>query len=114
MKPLLKSNGTVQWLDSVGVSFALGMKEDSEYCERTVQLNAGDTLLLLTDGFTEAMNASREQFGAERIERIVERLDSSLSSQQMLERIKADVELHVGNATQHDDMTMVVVRVLSH
>lgn len=113
MKPLLKSNGTVQWLDSVGVTFALGMKEDSEYGERTIQLNQGDTLLLLTDGFTEAMNAEREQFGTERIERSVRDLDSSFSSQHMLERIKADVASHVGNAIQHDDMTMVVIRVLA-
>jgi serine phosphatase RsbU (regulator of sigma subunit) len=113
IKPLLKSNGTVQWLDSVGVTFALGMKEDSEYGERTIQLNQGDTLLLLTDGFTEAMNGAREQFGADRIERIVLGSDLSLSSQQILERIKADVEVHVGSATQHDDMTMVVIRVLA-
>ncbi len=110
--PSDKSNGSVQWLDSVGVSFPLGMKEDSEYGERTLQLNAGDTLLLLTDGFTEAMNPTREQFGTERIERIVQQFDPACSSQQILERIKSDVEFHVGAATQHDDMTMVVVRVL--
>jgi serine phosphatase RsbU (regulator of sigma subunit) len=113
MKPLLKSNGAIQWLDSIGASFPLGMKEDSEYCERTVQLHTGDTLLLLTDGFTEAMNAEREQFGTERIEHSVRELDSSLSSQRMLERIKADVASHVGSAIQHDDMTMVVIRVLA-
>lgn len=112
MKPLRKSNGSVQWLDSAGVSFPLGMKENSEYSERTVPLSAGDTLLFLTDGFTEAMNASREQFGTERIERAVQQLDSTLSSQQILNRIKSDVALHVGGATQHDDMTMVVVKVL--
>jgi serine phosphatase RsbU (regulator of sigma subunit) len=78
-----------------------------------VQLHTGDTLLLLTDGFTEAMNAEREQFGTERIEHSVRDLDSSFSSQHMLERIKADVASHVGNAIQHDDMTMVVIRVLA-
>jgi serine phosphatase RsbU (regulator of sigma subunit) len=112
MKPLLKANGSVQWLDSVGVNFPLGMKEDSEYGERTVQLNAGHTLLFITDGFTEAMNAARDQFGTERFERILNGVDSQLTSQQILERINADVALHVGNATQHDDMTMVVVKVL--
>ncbi len=44
-RPILRSNGTVQSLDSVGVHFPLGMKEDSLYEERTVQLQPGDTSL---------------------------------------------------------------------
>jgi sigma-B regulation protein RsbU (phosphoserine phosphatase) len=119
MKPLLsvrspsdKSNGQTQWLDSACAPFPLGMKDDSLYSERAVQLNPGDTLLLLTDGFSEAMNGVQEQFGAERIERAVQKLDATLSAEQILERIKSDVELHVGAATQHDDMTMVVVKIL--
>ncbi len=112
MKPLLISHDSAQWLDSVGISFPLGMKEDSEYGERTVSLQAGDTILFLTDGFTEAMNASREQFGSERIESIVRQIARSASAQDLLRRIKSEVELHVGNAIQHDDMTLVVVKVL--
>jgi serine phosphatase RsbU (regulator of sigma subunit) len=114
VKPLLKSNGSVQWLDASGVSFPLGMKDDSAYNERSVQLNSGDVLILFTDGFTEAMNAIREQFGDERLAQFAQQLDTNLSSQQILRRIRSEVERHVGGAAQHDDMTMVVVRVLSH
>ncbi|MEK7251239.1 MAG: PP2C family protein-serine/threonine phosphatase, partial [Bacteroidota bacterium] len=113
MKPLLKSNGSVQWLNSVGVNFPLGMKEDSVYGEQTVQLTSGDVLLLLTDGFTEAMNSSKEQFGTERMESFLHRLDADqTSSQKILERVTFEIERHVNGTAQHDDMTMVVVRVL--
>lgn len=112
-KPLLKSNGRVEWLNSVGVNFPLGMKEDSAYNERSVQLAAGDVLLFLTDGFTEAMNGSQEQYGMERMQSLLQRMETErLSSVQILERIKSDIQLHVGDVPQHDDMTMVVVKVL--
>lgn len=113
MKPLLKSNGTTQWLDSVGVSFPLGMKEDSEYCERTVPLHSGDMLFLFTDGFTDAMNRSRELFGDERLQSLAQQTDTSqLTSQQILDRIATEIDRHVNGAEQHDDMTIVVARVL--
>jgi serine phosphatase RsbU (regulator of sigma subunit) len=113
-RPILKSNGTVQSLDSIGVHFPLGMKEDSVYEERTIQLQPGDTLLLLTDGFTDAMNGREEMFGTDRLERVLKdpRLDG-LSAQQMMDFIAGEVRAHVGNAPQHDDMTMVVVKVIA-
>jgi len=113
-RPVLRSGGTVQTLDSVGVHFPLGMKEDSLYEERTVQLQPGDALFLLTDGFTDAMNSQDEMFGTERIERMLTdpRLDG-LSAQQMMDFIADEVRTHVGSAPQHDDMTMVVVKVIA-
>lgn len=111
-RPILRSGGNVRSLDSVGLHFPLGMKDDSVYEERTVQLQPGDTLFLLTDGFTDAMNNQQEMFGTERIERMLNdpKLDG-LSAQGMMELITNEVQLHVGTAAQHDDMTMVVVKV---
>ncbi len=112
MKPLLLSHGSLEWLDPNGVHFPLGMKEDSLYAERSVQLRPGDLLLLLTDGFTEAMNEHKEQFSQERLENLLRHLDSGqLSAQQVLDRITSEIQSYVGNAAQHDDMTMVVVKV---
>ncbi len=110
-KPLLKSGDTVRWLDSAGVHFPLGMREDSVYQESTFQLREGDVLILVTDGFTEAMNAAKEMYGAERLEQTAKRLGSELTAQQIVEAITANVKLHVVDTPQHDDMTMVVVKV---
>lgn len=113
MKPLLLSGNALEWLDPNGVHFPLGMKEDSEYAERFLPLHSGDLLLLLTDGFPEAMNDRREQFGQERLENILRHIDTrQLSAQQVLDRITNEIQSHVGTAAQHDDMTMVVVKVL--
>jgi serine phosphatase RsbU (regulator of sigma subunit) len=113
MKPLVKMSGETRWLNSTGVSFPLGMQVDSRYEEQQVHLSPGDVLFLLTDGFTEAMNEQQELFGNDRLEQVVRELHTDqLSAQQMLERITHEVRLHVASAPQHDDMTMVVVKVL--
>jgi len=111
-RPLLMSQSEVRWLESPGMHFPLAMKEDTIYQEHSLQLHSGDLLVLLTDGFTEAMNGLKEQYGGERIEESVRKLSTrSASAQETIDHIMADVRLHVGDAPQHDDMTMVVVKV---
>lgn len=112
-KPLLKTAGGLSWLDPPGVRFPLGMKEDSAYDQCTVSLKTGDILFMLTDGFTEAMNIQQEIFGNERIEDLVRDGNiNSLSSRAIIERLIAAVRGYAGDAPQHDDMTIVVVKAL--
>jgi serine phosphatase RsbU (regulator of sigma subunit) len=112
-KPLLNSAHNVRWLNSNGVHFPLGMRKDSTYGQQSMQLQSGDVLFLMTDGFTEAMNENQEIYGSERMEQVVRDLHrDSLSAGAMLEQITHEVRSHIGNAPQHDDMTMVVVKVL--
>jgi sigma-B regulation protein RsbU (phosphoserine phosphatase) len=111
MKPLLRTGAEVLWLDSIGVTFPLGMTESTRYEERTVGLQSGDILILLTDGLTEAMNASLELYGNERLAEFVRQLAVvNLSAQQIAEAINNDIRTFVGTAPQHDDMTMVVAK----
>jgi sigma-B regulation protein RsbU (phosphoserine phosphatase) len=112
MKPLLRTADEVTWLDSIGVTFPLGMTEFTNYHERTAALHNGDVLILLTDGLTEAMNASMESYGNERLTEFVRQLAvGNLSAQQIADAINHDIQTFVGAAPQHDDMTMVVVKV---
>jgi len=112
MKPLLRSGETVRWLESNGVPFPLGMTEDAAYEQQCVQLQTGDLLLFLTDGITEAMNTQQELFGAERLEKFMRSVDcKDCSSQEILELIDQEIKMFAGGAPQHDDMTMVVVKV---
>jgi len=111
-KPLLRSGDSVTWLDSIGVHFPLGMKEDSGFEERTVQLARGDILVLLTDGFTDAMSADREIYGLERLQHFFQQPGlEQRTAEDLLRAIRAEVQVYVGQAPQHDDMTMVVVKV---
>ena len=110
MRPLVYSRGEVRWLESAGVHFPLGMKNDITYEERVVELQAGDAVVLLTDGFTEAMNALQEMFGAERIEHLI-REHGDRTASALLAGVADAVKRYVGDAPQHDDMTMVVTRI---
>ncbi len=110
-RPMLRTNGSLQTLDSVGVHFPLGMQEDTAYDQREVQLQPGDMLVMLTDGFTDAMNAQEEQYGLERIEKLL--MDPALAgvpARQVIDAIRKDVHLFTGDTPQHDDMTIVVVK----
>lgn len=112
-KPLIRTPAGVRWLDAPGVHFPLGAQPDTVYQESTLQLSRGDTVCLLTDGFTEAMNAADEAFGSERIEDLMKRPDMEhLTAAEVLGFFSDAVRVHSGEAPQHDDMTMVVVKAV--
>jgi serine phosphatase RsbU (regulator of sigma subunit) len=112
-KPLLRRGTTVQWLDGTGPHFALGMQAGTVYENCHLELRQGDILFLLTDGFTEAMNEARESFGPERVEQAAAEDDiAALSAAEILTRITSRAQAFAGTAAQHDDMTLVVIKVL--
>jgi serine phosphatase RsbU (regulator of sigma subunit) len=110
-RPLLRSGDSLQWLDAPGVHFPLGLQEESLYQERTLELKRGDLVLLVTDGVTEAMNARRDLYGSERLEALLRDLSAEISASAAIEAVRASVDAHAGTAPQHDDMTLVAIRV---
>ena len=78
--------------------------------ERTQPIGTGDLAVLFTDGITEAMNEEADMFGEERLSRLLQE-HAGLRPTALLDRVLQDVEAFVGSADQHDDMTMVLVRV---
>ena len=112
VEPLLKSGGEVQPLKSAGTKLPLGILPDGEYEERTVQLRAGDVLLLLTDGIPESQNLSRTFYGTDTLRRLLEGMDTDgLSAEKILETLIIDVRRFTAGAPQHDDITAVAVKV---
>jgi serine phosphatase RsbU (regulator of sigma subunit) len=87
----------------------LGLYNDPPLCDQTVTLASGDTLLLFTDGVTEAMDARAEMFGDKRLQEAVSAHHHS-SAQDMCERVFEQVTSHRGAAAQHDDITLVCVQ----
>jgi sigma-B regulation protein RsbU (phosphoserine phosphatase) len=79
--------------------------------EQSVALNSGDVLVLYTDGFTEAMNNKKQQFGEENLKIIVE-TNSQKSSAELMDIIFKEVLNFIGKEKQYDDMTIIVVKVL--
>jgi sigma-B regulation protein RsbU (phosphoserine phosphatase) len=78
--------------------------------EERLDLASGDVIVLYTDGITEAMNFQNDLFGESRLSRIVEE-HGHLESGELRERIMREVEAFVGGADQHDDMTMILLKV---
>jgi sigma-B regulation protein RsbU (phosphoserine phosphatase) len=78
--------------------------------EEQITLTTGDVIVLYTDGITEAMNGAQDLFGESRLSRIVEE-HGHLASEELRERILREIEAFVGSADQHDDMTMILIKV---
>jgi len=78
--------------------------------EKQISLETGDVIVFYTDGITEAMNPASDLFGEARLSRIVEE-HGHLESGELRERILREIEAFVGSADQHDDMTMILVKV---
>jgi phosphoserine phosphatase RsbU/P len=91
-------------IDGAAEKFAELLEEDR------VHLGTGDVIVLYTDGITEAMNATSDLFGDSRLSQIVEE-HGHLNSAELRERILREIEAFVGGADQHDDMTMVLLKV---
>lgn len=111
--PLLLREGTDRPrplpLDHGGV--ALGIMPDAEYLSARVQLEPGDLLVAFTDGMTEAMDAAGEEWGEDRLVDALEAVRPSAVGL-IAERVLAAATDFTGGGPQHDDMTMVAVRVM--
>jgi len=78
--------------------------------EVTVPLSTGDLLVFFTDGISEAMNEQADCFGEHRLARLLEE-HGHLASEELRERILREIQAFVGGAAQHDDMTMILVKI---
>jgi phosphoserine phosphatase RsbU/P len=85
-------------------SLPLGVDHDVEYAPYTMPIDPGDSLILYTDGITEAMNTRDELYGLQRLEKS---LASNVDGVNLLgRRILEDVKRFVGVRTQSDDMCL--------
>jgi sigma-B regulation protein RsbU (phosphoserine phosphatase) len=89
----------------------VGLIESFAYQQGCVSLTPGDLLVAYTDGISEAMNSADEEWGEDRMMQTVKTCDG-LPAQQVLDRIFQDADTFVAGAKQHDDMTLVILRVV--
>lgn len=78
--------------------------------EETLALYPGDLYLLFTDGITEAMNAADDCFGEQRLCQLIE-AHGDLPTDELRERVLREVQAFVGAAPQHDDITLIVLKI---
>jgi sigma-B regulation protein RsbU (phosphoserine phosphatase) len=90
---------------------ALGIDEDAQYEQQTVNLDSGDFIFLYTDGITEAFDASNHQFGSDRLKSIVYDYRYS-SANQLMSSLGQMVESFTASNAPTDDVTIMVTRKL--
>jgi phosphoserine phosphatase RsbU/P len=87
----------------------VGLFEAATFEEETVSLSPGDWLIVFSDGVSEAMSASGDEYGESRIVSVVEK-HKGLDPKQLLEALFADVREFARGAPQSDDITAMVLR----
>jgi sigma-B regulation protein RsbU (phosphoserine phosphatase) len=102
---ILAPNGLV-----VGLKLDEGEMFERLLEEETIPLRPGDLYVFFTDGISEAMNRTDDCFGEVRLGLLVED-HASLPSDQLRERVLSEVRAFVDGAPQHDDMTMILLKV---
>lgn len=106
--PLIKKlDGTVTQINCTG-NMALGMLPDMQYKVNTMTLQQGETLVLFTDGITEARSTSEEMFGDERLQQAVHSSDKTISQEIMMD-VLHKVYTFTSGAEQNDDIGVVVL-----
>jgi sigma-B regulation protein RsbU (phosphoserine phosphatase) len=88
---------------------ALGMFAGAAFEEETVVLRDADTIILFSDGVTEACNAEEQEFGDDRLTSCVTRPVGG-SAQDLLQQILTSARAFCAEAPQSDDITVTVVR----
>jgi sigma-B regulation protein RsbU (phosphoserine phosphatase) len=106
---LVHADGSVEKLGDGGT--VLGVFAEAVYQQSSVKLNAGDRLLLYTDGITEAHNPAGDEFGEERLARVASESDAT-SAEALKERILQELQAFTGG-TFDDDATLIVVAGVS-
>ena len=107
---VVRADGSVKKLP-VGENVIAGIVEGYNFTEDSFLLEHGDTLLLYTDGVTEAVNIENEEYGEERLEALLKNT-SKADCQQMIDAVKADVKDFAEDAEQSDDITLLAIKRL--
>ena len=87
----------------------LGIMPAATFAEQQIDLCAGDTLIVYSDGVTEAMNESGDFFGDDRLLALARRT-AGLPVATLGQRILEEVAGFVGHAAANDDISLVVLR----
>ena len=105
---LRRTSGALEGLQVGGVP--LGIQADAAYDSACVTLQSGDWLVVFTDGVIEAENTRAEEYGEARLQGMLN-ANATVAPGVLLNVVMADLDRFVGSAPQHDDVTLMLLRV---
>ncbi|WP_372368014.1 SpoIIE family protein phosphatase [Candidatus Uabimicrobium sp. HlEnr_7] len=92
-----------------GIVLGMMKKANRFFKDQYLTLQPGDTLILYTDGVTEAINPGKKMFELENLVTLCEKY-GHLSAEQICKHLLDDLKRFMGNAPQHDDITLVAIK----
>jgi phosphoserine phosphatase RsbU/P len=106
---LRRTTGTIEHLTEGGLP--LGIMLERPYTAGRCELQAGDWLVIFTDGLVEALNYVGEEYGEGRMLTVLQ-YAVGVTPDEMLHRVMVDVDLFVADAPQHDDITLMLIKAI--
>lgn len=107
---LMHADGSHSRLEPGGLPLGIAAENNIPTSE-SIPLQSGEILVLLTDGLAEAMNSSRELFGAGRVLSLIHE-HSARPADQIVQEMLAAIHKHCSPGKHTDDLTAVIVKVL--
>lgn len=108
---IIRKNGSVERINMMNLGFPIGL--DSEIADfidhLSIELNAGDGLVVYTDGITEARNTENKFYGLERLCDVISE-NWQKDSEQVKEAVIDDLKSYIGKQKVYDDITLLVVK----
>ena len=107
-----KQSEQIKELQPKGIGLGLdnGLSFDANIEEVKLPLDKEDGLILYTDGIVEALNSNHIFYGSHRLNNILSK-HKLASATDILNTLSSDIDAYIGNAKQHDDMTMVIIKL---
>ena len=103
----ISADGEISRLETTGI--AVGVLDSYPFTKADITMQPGDTIVIFTDGVTDATNKSKEMFEYHRLEETVKKHKDE-PAVTMIESIFGAVKEHVGDADQFDDLTLIVIK----
>lgn len=89
----------------------VGMEKETLYTDKNLDCESGDVIVTCSDGLIEALNLDGKQYSAERLEKII-KASHSLGGKEIAKKVQEDVKNFCGSAVQHDDQTLLAIKIL--
>lgn len=107
----MRRGGEMELVDTVDLGFPIGLESEiTDFIgHTTLRLQPGDGVVLYTDGITEAENIAKEQFGLERLCKVVQE-HWSQSAEAIKDAVVSRLKEYIGHQIVYDDITLVVVK----
>jgi sigma-B regulation protein RsbU (phosphoserine phosphatase) len=106
--PRMMRQGQVAQLDQAG-GIPLGVVDGAEYDDACIELKPGDRLVMFTDGFTEAFDKQRQQYGDARLDTLLEQPTENAAA--TLRLVLDDIASFTQGTPNDDDQTLLAIHV---